>query len=317
MHPTTLPFVVTSRGRGPTSWRASLALLLALLLAVPQAARASIFGEENGPLAALVAQGVANLAKAADTLRTIQQTYDETRRYVGMAQDAVNGFNSFRAYADSVLREPAAALGNTLPGGAYLARELKSPHGWGAGTGELQRLVTVCLTGSQAGCTLYPEAVQALAARDAIAATHGLGPGRLGGADDRTGDAQQVADIEAARAIKGATEANGRASLAAAQAQALMEKCTAGTDSAAMQACQSAANVGQLLQVQQTALLNEQLAEANRLKAVELAGRNGEAKRAEWQKQQRDAMLREATELMAPPRVRFETGAAPSLEAPR
>jgi len=52
----------------------ALALTLAVAIAtVPTAARASLFGEENGPLTALVAQGVAELSQFAEAIATAKQ----------------------------------------------------------------------------------------------------------------------------------------------------------------------------------------------------------------------------------------------------
>lgn len=52
----------------------ALALTLAVAIATfPTAAHASLFGEENGPLTALVAQGVAELAQVAEAIATAKQ----------------------------------------------------------------------------------------------------------------------------------------------------------------------------------------------------------------------------------------------------
>jgi hypothetical protein len=279
-----------------------------VLLAVPGPAQASLFGEENGPLTTLVAQGVAGLIQAGDTFQQLKQTYDETKKYVGLVQDAVEGFNEFRAFADSIVNQPANALGSVMPDAAYLVRDLQSPASWARGTGELQRLVRVCLGGG-GPCAQFKQAVDARQAREAISATFGTAP--------LANPALDTVDTEAAYAIHASTAELAKATLAGEQARALLRKCTAGTDARAMQACQSAANLGQVLQLEQTAALNAQLAEANRLQALELAARNSDDKRALLQALERQRMLQEGVRRMAPTPWRFEQSPAPALEVPR
>jgi hypothetical protein len=273
---------------------------LFLIAALPLPAQASIFGEENGPLLALVAQGSQSLTQAAQTFDQLRQTYDETRRYVGLAEDAVNGFRDFGAYADSVFRNPEAALRGVMPEASQLVDELRAPEQWASGTGELQRLIRVCLGGGD--CAAFREAVTAKQVRDSISRTFGTSP-------VERADLAAV-DLEAARAISTSSAAAAESSLSTAQAKALMEKCMSGTSNDAVAACQAAANVGQLMQVAQTATLNEQMAEANRLQALGLAQKNAEAKRRIQEAVERQRMLEAAARDMAPPEFRIEAPAA-------
>jgi len=67
----------------------ALALTLAVAIAtVPTAAHASLFGEENGPLTTLVAQGIAELAQVADAIATAKQQLE-------IARDVYAGVNDF------------------------------------------------------------------------------------------------------------------------------------------------------------------------------------------------------------------------------
>lgn len=288
--------------------RAPLSLLLVCLLAAPGRARASLFGEENGPLTALVVQAVMAFEQGAQSLAELRQTYEETKKYVGLAQDAVKGFNDFANFASGVVNDPTNALASVMPDAAYLVRDIQSPQNWGRGTGELQRLVRVCLAGN-GECGQFREAVTAQAARDAISKTFGTAP--------VPNDAIETVDTEAAVAIRGSMASDAKATMAAEQAKALMRKCTSGTSNEAMQACQSAANLGQLLQVEQTALMNQQLAESNRLKAVELAAQNADKKQAVIETFERAKMLDEGLRRMTPKPYLFEEPNAAAPEGRR
>lgn len=276
-------------------FRPLLTALLVASLVAPRPAHASMFGEENAALSALVAQGLQQISQGIQTFEQLRQTYEETRRYVSMAQDAVDGFKEFGAYADSIYRNPGQALATAFPDAESLTRELQAPQQWAQGTGELQRLIRVCLAGGQ--CTSLREAVSAKQARDSISNTFGTAP-------VQRSDLETI-DIEASRGISMSTAHTAKSQLTVEQAKALMEKCRKGTDQSALAACQAAANLGQLMQVEQTAELNSQMAEANRLQALELAEKNAAKKRALHEILERQKMLEAGSKDMAPPRFRI------------
>lgn len=273
------------------------AVVIAMLLMQPGVAHASIFGEENGPLTALVAQGVLQLNQAAQTFEQLKQSYEEARKYAGMAQDAIEGFEEFGQLADSVFRNPENALRSAMPDAEYLARDLATPESWGRGTGELQRLVRVCLGGGE--CGAFREAVTARQARESISKTFGTSPVQR--------DDIETVDVEAGRAISSSMSVTAKSTVASEQAAALMEKCMGGSGNEAVAACQAAANLGQLMQVEQTATLNEQIAQSNRLQALELASKNAEKKRALQEVLERQRMLEAGVHDMAPPQIRVTT----------
>jgi hypothetical protein len=153
----------------------------------------------------------------------------------------------------------------------------------------------VCLSGGN--CASFREAVTAREARDSISRTFGTSPVQRDDID--------TIDIEAGRAISGGMAVAAQSTVASEQAAALMEKCMRGSDQQAVAACQAAANMGTLMQVQQTASLNERMAEANRLQALELAEKNAEKKRALQQLIERQRMLEAALPSMAPPSMRI------------
>lgn len=274
---------------------AAASLLIAMLLLQPGIAHASLFGEENGPLTALVAQGVLQLNQAAQTFEQLKQSYEEARKYAGMAQDAIEGFQQFGQFADSVFQNPENALRSAMPDAALLVRDLQTPQSWGRGTGELQRLVRVCLGGGE--CASFREAVTAQQARDSISKTFGTSPVQR--------DDVETIDVEAGRAISSSMSVAAKSTVVGEQARALMEKCMGGSGNDAVAACQAAANLGQLMQVEQTATLNEQVAESNRLQALELADKNAEKKRALQEVLERQRMLEAGVHDMAPPQMRI------------
>lgn len=271
--------------------RTLVAALVVASLVTPREARASIWGEENVSLLALVAQGLEQISQGAKQFEQLQRTYEETRRYVSMAQDAVDGFREFGAFADSIYSNPTHALATAFPDAEALTRDLRSPQSWAQGTGELQRLVRVCLSGGD--CATLRDAVTAKQVRDSISQTFGTSPIRS--------SSIETVDVEASRGISLSTAQTAKAQLTAEQARALMEKCRKGTDQSAIAACQAAANLGQLMQVEQTAELNAQMAEANRLKSLELADKNAEKKATLLQALERQKMLEAGSTQMAPP----------------
>jgi hypothetical protein len=243
-------------------WLAPVAALALLVLPARAHAQADI------PfLTTLVAQSASQLTQLSQTITTLKQTYDETRKYVGMAEDAVRTFEGMRQFGEAVIRQPDLAFGNLFPDAAALRREIQSPQMWGQGTGELQRRISLCLGGAS-GCTQVYERISGRQAQQAIADTFGTVPV---GRDDLA-----AIDAEAARAIVGASVAEGQAEVSRAQYDALLTRCTTAGD---VTACQAAANMATILQARGTADLNEQMALNNRLKAVELASEAAKEKR--------------------------------------
>lgn len=260
-----------------TYGRRALPLLAVAVLLLPARARA----QADIPfLTTLVAQSASQLTQLSQTLTTLRQTYEETRRYVGIADDAIRTFEGMKQFGTAVIHQPDAAFGSLFPDAAYLRRELQSPTAWGAGTGELQRRVSLCLGGAQ-GCTQVYERLTSQQASSAISATVGTLPAGV-----RRDDIQAI-DTEAARALVASSSAEGQAAVSRAQYDALLSKCTAGD----VTSCQAAANMAEILQARGTADLNEQMALSNRLKAVELANTAAKAKAEEREAlERRDAV---------------------------
>lgn len=244
-------------------------------------------------LTTLVAQSASQLTQLSQTLVTLRQTYEETRRYVGMADDAIRTFEGMRQFGTAVIHQPDVAFGSLFPDAGSLRRELQAPSNWGRGTGELQRRVSLCLVGAQ-GCTQVYERLTGQQAALAISSTFGTLPSEVQRDDIR------VLDTEAARALVASSSAEGQAAVSRAQYDALVSKCTATGD---VTACQAAANMAAILQVRGTADLNEQVALGNRLKAVELAADAAKTKREEREAAQRRDAVRSGFQDMRRPLI--------------
>lgn len=249
---------------------------IAAILLLPGLARASIFGEENGPLTTLVAQSAVQISNAIESLSTLKETYDETKKYVAMAQEAVDAFEGMKSFGESIINRPDEALGQLFPDLTSIRGELDTPATWMTGTGELQRRVRVCLSGSQE-CGQFYERLRGRQAQEAITGTFGTVPAAV------TRNDITATDSEAAAALVNASIQEGKAAVGQERFDALLSKCTAGD----ITSCQAAANMASILEAKGVADLNQQMATSNRLQATQLANQSGVQKREVREAQQR------------------------------
>lgn len=249
---------------------------IASVLLLPGLARASLFGEENGPLTTLVAQSAVQISQAIETVATLKETYDETKRYVAMAQEAVDAFEGMKSFGDSIINRPDEALGQLFPDLTSIRGEIDTPASWMTGTGELQRRVRVCLSSSQE-CGQFYERLRGRQAQEAITGTFGTVPAKV------TRNDIAATDSEAAAALVNASIQEGKAAVGRERFDALLSKCTAGD----ITSCQAAANMANILEAKGVADLNEQVATSNRLQATQLANQSGAQKREVREAQQR------------------------------
>ena len=280
--------------------RALVCLLLAAVL-LPRSARASLWGEENAPLYTLVGQGIEELAQGLETFVTLTQTYDETRKYVGYAEDAVRLFKDFQAFGDEVLVRPQGLIEKLFPDYAHYRREPSGTGPWAEGTGELQRIIRQCLgSGAVRGCAEFQEAVTMRQARNAIERTFGTVP---------VADLEvNAVDYEASLAIASTSALAGRNAMTREQAKALLRHCTEGSSDGAAAACQAAAHAAAILQLQQLSGVSDAIAQSNRLQAVQLAQDNAARKREIDEALERRAAVRAGSQQLAPKRVDLRTG---------
>jgi hypothetical protein len=255
--------------------------LLTSLVVLSTPAHASLFGEENGPLTTLVVQSASQISQLSEAIATAKETYDETKKYVGMAQDAVNVFTEMKSFGDSVINSPDRALASLFPALGSIQGELSTPDTWRQGTGELQRRVRLCLAGSKA-CGEFYERLQGQQAQQAITRTYGTVPANVKRIDI------EATDSEASAALVVSSIHQGKAEVSRQQYDALIQKCLGSPGSDAdMTSCQAAANMAEILQAKGTADLNEQMATSNRLQATQLATSSAAQKREVREAQER------------------------------
>ena len=254
-----------------------------------------MWGEENVSLVALLANSCTQIAQIAEVISQAKEMYDETKKYVGMAEDAVKMFNDAKRFGESIIKQPGAALENLFPDVGEIRREIESPANWGKGTGELQRRISVCLNG-QTGCADFYERVSGEQAQEAISGTFGTMSPKVQRDDIRAMDA------ESANGLVGASVNEGRASVSREQYKALLSKCVDNSEGD-VTSCQAAANMATILQASGTSDINEQLATANRLKAIDVANQSAEQKREIRESQQRADAVRSGFKDMAKARI--------------
>src|SRR5262245_54759990 len=159
-----------------TGWSVSRALsLMVALVAVP--ARADMFGGDLPLLGGLVAQTAQTVTTLGETLATLRQSYEEAKRVAGYADDAYRAFKSFQSYSAELF---AGGVGQGLetayPDVAYFRRQASGVEPWARGSGELQRLVKLCIGGPAGSCGDFQEAINYQQAREALASTFGTAP---------------------------------------------------------------------------------------------------------------------------------------------
>ena len=273
----------------------ALALALLVLCAAPLA-RADVFGADLPILSGLLIQATDQVTRMTETLGTLKKTYDDARRVAGYADDAAQAFNQFRNFNAQLFRQDLAqSLETAYPDIGYFRRQASDAGPWARGSGELQRLVSLCFTGGRTGCTQLQEAISFQQARDAVSSTFGLAPE---GAYDL-----KAVDHETAVALASSSAQQGRGVTARDVSRQLLSQCgvdahgnvtASSTDARVLAQCQAAAASAQIVALRQGADLADQVAEGNRLQALQLSQHSADRKRELAEAQERRALLLEA-----------------------
>jgi len=260
-------------------------------------ARADTFGGDLPILTGILVQTTDQVARMTETLSTLRKTYDDARRVAGYADDAYQAYNEFRSFNAQLFRaDLTRTLDTAFPDIGYLRRQASDTGPWVKGTGELQRLITLCLLGNGNGCTQVQEAITLRDAREALISTFGAAP-------DGAYDLKAV-DHEAAVALASSSSQQGRSASAREMSKSLLSQCgvdaygnllTNSKDQRVLAQCQAAAASAQIVALQQQADLADQVAETNRLQALQLAQKNQDRKRELAEAQERRAFIIEAT----------------------
>jgi len=226
----------------------------------------------------------------------------------GYAEDAVNAYNYFKAYnANLFKRDVQQSFEASYPDIGYFRREASGAGSWAYGSGELQRLLRLCLTGASGSCRPLQEAMSVQQTRDALTATFGRAPV---GADDLN-----AIDHESAVAIAAGSTQQGRSQRARALSDSLMQQCQgADGDRNNLAACQAAASSAQIETLKEQADIADQVAETNRLQALQLQQGNQQRKRELQEASERRALLLEGVEKAARPPVPIRTEGYDLLE---
>lgn len=252
---------------------ASLAAVLAVLLAATPA-WADFWGGDLPLLTGIFASVADGIAKASETLSTLRKTYDETKRVVGFAEDAADAYQRFSQYNSKMFAaDVTATFDSAFPDLAYLRRESSRTGPWTQATGELQRLLLLCLTGPKGSCEQVQEVMTYQDTRNALAKTFGAAPVNA--------YSMLAVDHEAAQAIRAGQSQTGRSARERGMSATWMKSCedSDSSDKDNLAACQAAAGSAQIESLRATADVADQVAEGNRLSALQLEQRNEDRKR--------------------------------------
>ncbi len=284
-----------------------------------QAAHADPLGGDIPILTGILVQATDQVTRMTETLATLRRTYEDARRVAGYADDAYQAFNQFQSFNAQLFRQDLArSLETSFPDIAYFRRQASDTGPWAKGTGELQRLITICLLGTGAGCTQIQEAISLKQAREALVTTFGAAPE---GAYDL-----KAIDHEAAVALSSSSAQQGRSASAREVSRKLLSQCGVDAfgnvvanskDPRVLAQCQAAAASAQIVALQQTADLADQVAETNRLQAMQLAQKNQDRKRELSEAQERREFLLEAATQAARRPIPMETDGFNLLEEGR
>ena len=293
--------------------------LALLCLLAAQTARADPFGGDIPILTGILVQATDQVTRMSETLATLRSTYEDARRVAGYADDAYQAFNEFQHFNAELFRQDVTrSLEMAFPDVGYFRRQASDTGPWAKGSGELQRLITLCLTGGTAGCTQVQEAITLQQARDALSSTFGTAPE---GAYDL-----KAVDHEAAVAIASSSAQQGRSAEAREVSKRLLSQCgvdpvgnviSKSRDPRVLAQCQAAAASAQIVALQQNADLADQVAETNRLQAMQLAQKNQDRKRELYEAMERRFFLLESANGAAYRPVPVETEGFNLLEDAR
>lgn len=267
----------------------TLLTLLALCVALTATpARADLFGADLPLLGGLVAQTVQSVQHLSETLGTLRQSYEEAKRLAGYADDAYRAFQQFKDYsAEMFARDLLNGFETAYPDIGYFRRQASGAGPWAQGSGELQRLVRLCVGGEDPACGQFREAVSYRQAREALARTFGTAPE---GAHDVA-----AVDHESAAALAAGSAQEGRGEKARLLSEALRRHCN-GLSAESLAACQAAAATAEIEALKLQADLADQVAAGTRVMAMQLQLLNQARKRELHEAEERRRILLESTQ---------------------
>jgi hypothetical protein len=275
-----------------------LALFLAVLIATyPTTARADLFGADIPILTQLGLTAIENLRKVQEQLHTMKATYDETKRLASYAAEARETFKEFQAKGVRMFSDDVrGALDQAFPEVSYFRGEATRGGPWVGANGEYRRMLHSC-AGGGGGCIEIQEAASLEDTRRNISATFGTAA-----ANDLQ---SRVLDEQSALGFAAADSQQGRSQITRQQAAELMRMCSVGKD---ITACQMAAQLAQIENLNQNTRIADQIAEGNKMQAMGLAAQAAERKAALEQARQREELLRRAVDAFDPAPLQIQYG---------
>ena len=273
---------------------ASAASVAAVLLTAGPA-YADLWGGDLPLLGGILATLGDTVAKASETISTLKKTFDETKRVVGFAEDAAAAYQHFSHYSAAMFSaDLRGQLDAAFPDIAYLRTQASNTGAWTHGTGELQRLLVLCLTGVKVSCLQVQQVMTYQETRDALSKTFGTAP--------QGASSMLAIDHEAAQAIRSGQAQAGKSARDRSYSDAWMKSCANAdaTDKDNLAACQAAGASAQIQALTTTADVADQVAEGNRLAALQLEQANESRKQELLEAAERHQILLDGVESAAP-----------------
>lgn len=270
-------------------WHLSPVPYFFLLVLVATPARADPFGADIPFLSGILVQASQSVLTLGQTLTTLQQSYEEAKRVAGYADEAYRAFQQFQHYnAELFARDVVSSFENAYPDIGYFRREASNAGPWARGSGELQRLLTLCLTGPAGSCGQFQERISFQQTQQALAQTFGQAPQ---GAWDLA-----AVDHESAVAMAAGSAQEGRDERARQAAESLINDCASATDGRSLASCQAAGHAAAIQSLALQAGIADQVAAGNRLQALQLQLEAQKRKRELLEATERRAVLMQSVE---------------------
>lgn len=283
---------------------ALLALAAPALLVCPRPAQADVFGGDVPVLTGILVQATQTVSQLNESLQTAKRAYEEARRIASYADEAAEAYRQFGELNAELSRgDVGGLLDQAFPEAASLrdeARRLGEGGRWAEGSGELRRMVQVCLRVGQ--CTQVREALSVKQTREALDTVFGPSPAAL--------SELQAVDSEVAVAVAASTAQEGRGAVSRAYAAELMRQCQRqrqGGGNSALAACQAAAAAADIAKLESDADVGDAVSQGNRLQALQLALESQARKRDLVEAQERRDVLLEGAKHLAGPPVNVQT----------
>lgn len=296
--------------------------------------------EDSAALVNLLVTSMQQLNTLNQQLGTVRQTYSETKRLVGFAEDAATAFQGL-ARAD--MSGSVQLLEDAVPNVRYFDREAHHLNSWTQGNGELNALVRACVAARQTQIaakadaqqaqqawattpdTTYPNGAEVAAGAAANRADHvcedldrqvsgdqlaeliarDFGPPRTPG--------QLIADQVAADALGDSVALNARDKTLEQDWKGYEQFCFTAMhgsvlndlDDSIMQRCQAAEILVELRSAREMQILRGEVRQLKDIEAYRLIEENGERKKESDARAKERQQLIDGSKQMIPPAARF------------